>query len=168
MSEGGIMKHMRYVATFTIFAVSTTVLGLSAQSPPEVTAETVEQWMSELSNWGRWGDQDQLGTLNLVTAEQRRQAIGLARTGVSVSLSHNYLKERALDATSPFSHEMLGLDRPGPFRSDRFTIAYHGVAHSHMDSLCHMMHEGRLHNGFARNIEVTATGCNRLAIINYK
>ena len=65
------MKHMRYVATFTIFAVSTTVLGLSAQSPPEVTAETVEQWMSELSN-RRWCAETsvQLAALvNLVTAE---------------------------------------------------------------------------------------------------
>ena len=109
-----------------------------------------------------------MGTLNLVIPEKRRRALALAREGVSVSLSHNYLKEQSEDATSPFGHEMLGLDRPGPFRSDRFTIAYHGYAHSHMDSLCHMMDEGRMYNGFVRDEEVTAAGCNKLAIINFK
>ena len=133
-----------------------------------VTASTVAQWMDDLSNWGRWGNDDQIGTVNLITPEKRRQAVGLARTGTSVSLSHNYLKEPAEDATSPFSHEMLGVDRPGPFRSDRYSIAYHGYAHSHMDSLCHMMHDGRMYNGFIRDDEVTPRGCHRLAIINYK
>ena len=40
--------------------------------------------------------------------------------GVSVSLSHNYLRERAADATSPIGREILGPDAPGPFRSDRY------------------------------------------------
>lgn len=141
---------------------------IHAQSSHDVTEAMVEQWMTELSNWGRWGDDDQLGALNLITRAKRQQALGLAREGISVSLSHNYLKERSEDATSPFGHEMLGVDRPGPFRSDRFTIAYHGYAHSHMDSLCHMMHDGRLYNGYVRDDEVTEAGCAKLAIINFK
>ncbi len=141
---------------------------LLGQATPEVTEAMVQQWMTDLSNWGRWGDDDQLGTLNLITPEKRLQAIGLARVGTSVSLSHNYLKERAEDATSPFGHEMLGIGGPGPFRSDRYTIAYHGYAHSHLDALCHMMYEGRLYNGYVRDDEVTEGGCNKLAIINLK
>ncbi len=142
--------------------------GLEAQSSHDVTSETVDGWMTELSNWGRWGDDDQRGTLNLITPATRRRALALATAGVSVSLSHNYLKEEAEDATSPIGHAMLGLDRPGPFRSDRYTFAYHGYAHSHMDSLCHMMHEGRMYNGFVRDDEVTEAGCAKLAIINFK
>ena len=165
----GVDMRLYYCTLVVMIAVlfgSLSSRGL-AQSP-EVTAATVTQWMDELSNWGRWGDDDELGTLNLITPEKRLEAIGLARTGTSVSLSHNYLKEQAEDATSPFGHEMLGVDRPGPFRSDRYSIAYHGYAHSHMDSLCHMMHDGRMYNGFVRDDEVTSTGCNRLAIINFK
>ena len=139
-----------------------------AQTPQDVTAATVEQWMTELSNWGRWGPDDELGTLNLITPGKRRAALALATAGVSVSLSHDYLTERALDATSPVGYEMLGPDRPGPFRSDRYTFAYHGYAHSHMDSLCHMMHEGRLYNGYVRDDEVTAEGCAKLGIGNFK
>ena len=141
---------------------------LSGQASPEVTQAMVEQWMTDLSNWGRWGEDDQLGTLNLITPEKRLQAIGLARVGTSVSLSHTYLEEQAADATSPFGHEMLGIGSPGVFRSDRYTIAYHGYAHSHLDALCHMMYEGRLYNGYVRDDEVTAAGCDKLAIINFK
>ncbi len=141
---------------------------LGAQEPGEVTAETVAGWMSELSNWGRWGEEDELGTLNLVTPEKRRDALALATAGVSVSLSHTYLTEADVEATSPVGYEMLGPDRPGPFRSDRYTFAYHGYAHSHMDSLCHMMHEGSLYNGYVRGDEVTVEGCARLGVNNYK
>ena len=141
---------------------------LGAQAAREVTADTVAQWMTELSNWGRWGDDDEMGALNLITPEKRRAALALATAGVSVSLSHNYLTERALDATSPVGYEMLGPDGPGPFRSDRYTFAYHGYAHSHMDSLCHMMDDGRMYNGYLRDDEVTAGGCAKLAIINFK
>ena len=42
-------------------------------------------WMSSLSNWGRWGADDQLGTLNLITPEHRRRAAELVREGVAVS-----------------------------------------------------------------------------------
>ena len=147
-------------------AVSAPPLG--AQAADEVTAETIAGWMSELSNWGRWGDADELGTLNLVTPEKRREALALATAGVSVSLSHTYLTEPDVEVTSPVGYEMLGPDSPGPFRSDRYTFAYHGYAHSHMDSLCHMMHDGSLYNGFIRVDEVTVDGCGKLAISNYK
>ena len=74
---------------------------LAAQGSRNITAAMVDQWMTELSNWGRWGDDDERGTLNLITPEKRRTALALATAGVSVSLSHNYLTERAADATSP-------------------------------------------------------------------
>ena len=165
------MKDCRiWIAAAGLLAVGLATLAppVGAQAAREVTAETVAQWMTELSNWGRWGDDDEMGALNLITPEKRRAALALATAGVSVSLSHNYLTERALDATSPVGYEMLGPDRPGPFRSDRYTFAYHGYAHSHMDSLCHMMHDGRMYNGYVRDDEVTAGGCAKLAIINFK
>jgi len=148
--------------------VSVGSLGVGAQSPQEVTAALIEEWTDELSNSGRWGADDQLGTVNLITPEKRREALGLAREGITVSLSHSYITEPAEDAPAPFGHEMLGIGTPGPFRSDRYTVAYHGGTHSHLDSLCHMSHEGRMYNGFVRDDEVTADGCQKLAIDNFK
>jgi hypothetical protein len=48
-----------------------------AQAPPQVTKDQVNRWMAELSNWGRWGKADEIGTLNLITADTRRHALRL-------------------------------------------------------------------------------------------
>ena len=49
------------------------------------TEAEVLQYFTTLSNWGRWGEDDQLGTLNLITPEKTRQAAGLVREGATVS-----------------------------------------------------------------------------------
>ena len=139
-----------------------------AQANRNVTEAMVDGWMTELSNWGRWGDDDQLGALNLITNDKRKQAASLVREGVSVSLSHNYLTEQAEDSTSPFSHEMSGVGGTGPFIGDRYSVSYHGYAHSHMDSLCHMSHDGVMYNGFTKADDVTEDGCSKLSILDVK
>lgn len=151
-----------------IVTVCASTYVIRAQSSHEVSAATVQQWMTALSNWGRWGDEDQLGTLNFITPETRRRALASTQEGISVSLSHNYLKDRAEDVSSPLRHEMLLLDSPSPFRNDQFTIAHHGFAHSHVDALCHMAHDGQMYNGFNRAAEVTASGCAMLGIDAFK
>jgi len=47
----------------------------------------------ELSNWGRWGDDDEIGTLNLVTPEKRVQAAQLVKTGKSFDLGMPFDKD---------------------------------------------------------------------------
>src|ERR1043166_3157171 len=79
---------------------------LSAQSPRNVTKADVDRWMTELSNWGRWGKEDQMGAINLITPAKRKQAAALVRSGISVSLSHTAETEKAPDNGSPFSHLM--------------------------------------------------------------
>jgi kynurenine formamidase len=136
----------------------------------DVTKETIDQWMTELSNWGRWGADDQLGTLNLITPEKRKQALALVREGISVSMSHNYIKEEAPDAPRVFEHTMLGdAGREGLWASDRYSIAYHGYTHSHLDALCHMAIDGVMYNGFKRAEHVSESGfCGKLSILDVK
>src|SRR6185436_8716072 len=55
--------------------------------PRDLTKQDIERWMTELSNWGKWGKDDQAGTINLITAAKRKAAAGLVREGVSVSMS---------------------------------------------------------------------------------
>ena len=52
-----------------------------------MTAAQYEQWKRDLSNWGRWGKDDQIGALNLITPAKRRQAAALVKDGISVSLA---------------------------------------------------------------------------------
>ena len=59
---------------------------LVAQEPTTVTADQVDQWMEELSNWSRWGPDDQLGAVNLISQTKRREALAVAVTGNVVSL----------------------------------------------------------------------------------
>jgi kynurenine formamidase len=82
-------------------------------------------------------------------------------------LSHDYLKERAADATSPWGQQLLGNPQAG-YLSDRYTIAYHGYAHSHMDALCHNSLDGVMYNGFSRATVDSIAGCTRLGITNAK
>jgi len=137
------------------------------QQVPQVTRETVDRWARELSNRGRWGANDELGTLNLITPEHRVRASRLVTEGISVSLSHDYIKERAEDATSPLGHELLGSPEAA-FLSDRYTIAYHGYAHSHMDALCHNSVDGLMYNDIPRTSVDSVAGCTRLGITTAK
>ena len=50
-----------------------------------------------MKNWGRWGADDQLGSVNLITPAKRKQALSLAKTGQTVSLVHNPLTDKADD-----------------------------------------------------------------------
>src|SRR6476659_2680197 len=116
-----------------------------------------------VKNWGRWGPDDQLGSVNLVTAAKRKQAVAAAKTGVTVSLAHNPLTERAEDNANPFEHTMLRGNN-----MDRYAVSYHGYAHSHIDALCHILYKDQTYNGYARAEVNTDKGCTKLGIDNLK
>ena len=141
-----------------------------AQGAAKLTKADVDRWMKELSNWGRWGKDDQLGAINLITSAKRKQAAALVREGVSISLAHDVEKEAAADNARPFTHtmNMVGLNNTMvPFSLDTFSVNYHGYAHTHLDALCHMFYEGKMYNGFSQN-EVTQSGAAKLSILNLK
>lgn len=56
----------------------------------EPTIETVRELSARHSNWGRWGDDDERGTMNLVEAEHVVAAAGLVRRGVTISMALPY------------------------------------------------------------------------------
>ena len=155
--------------TLVAFAVLFFCNAACAQSPRPMTVQDVDRLVEELSNWGRWGKEDQLGTLNLITPEKRRKAAGLVREGISVSLARNVETDTALDNPDPFVHTMLatGGGADGQWSMDRFSVAYHGYAHTHMDALCHLFYRGKMYNGFSRD-EVGEKGAERLSIHNVK
>ena len=117
----------------------------------------------QVKNWGRWGPNDELGSINLVTAAKRRQAAALVKTGETVSLAHNPMTEKADDNANPFEHTMLR-----GFSMDRYAVSYHGYAHSHIDALCHILYKDQTYNGYARADVNTETGCRKLGIQNLK
>src|SRR5262245_9182374 len=82
----------------------------AAQAPashPLVSQAQYDAWQKELSNWGRWGPDDQLGTLNLITPAKRRAALALVKEGVPVSLSTNTFFQKESDVPCPAELAML-------------------------------------------------------------
>ncbi|HTG14759.1 MAG TPA: cyclase family protein, partial [Blastocatellia bacterium] len=165
-------------ASFLAFILmSATGLPLLARTtnPPragaqhKLTKADIDRMMTELSNWGRWGKEDQLGAINLITPAKRKQAASLVKEGVSVSLARDVEKEAAADNARPFEHvmNMTGANNPGPFSMDTYSVNYHGYAHTHIDALCHMFYQGKMYNGFPQS-EVTQKGGARLSILNLK
>ena len=50
---------------------------------------------------------------------------------------------------------------------DLISVSYHGWAHTHMDSLCHMFYKGKMFNGYSQE-DVTSQGATKLAVTNFK
>jgi kynurenine formamidase len=123
--------------------------------PPQAR---VEGYFKELNNWGRWGDADQRGTVNLITAAKRAAAQSLVRTGRTVSLARDLGPQPALmyHATFPSNRERADVVL------DRFDLVYHGYTVTHVDALCHVGWDGQLYNGrpFAQSLSAAgATWC---------
>ena len=128
----------------------------------KLTKEEVLGFHKTLSNWGRWGERDQLGALNLITDEKRAAAAQKVRSGRSVSCSRSLPTLPGPENPSPVVHHMIGTAGEG-WGGDYFALAPHGFATSHIDALCHIFHEGKLYNGYPIE-RVTAHGALDLGI----
>lgn len=160
--------HLLYPIAILAFLFPTTLSG-QASSDKSLTKDDIMAMVDELSNWGRWGPDDQLGAINLITPETRKRAAKLVREGISVSLARDVETEVAVDNPKPFEHTMLsdGQTLHAQWCSDNFSVSYHGFAHSHIDSLCHYVHEQTLYNGYSSKL-VTSEGALKLDISNMK
>lgn len=133
-----------------------------------VTKHDVDRMMRTLSNWGRWGQADQLGALNLITPAKRKQAAELVTDGVSVSLARDVMKAKAFKS-APFEHRMVetGQHAGAESSTDLYSIQYHGYTLTHLDALCHVFYKVQMYNGFSQQ-EVTDKGAARLSVIAIK
>src|SRR5258705_8615599 len=139
---------MRLVCSLAIVAAfSAEVASQGPASRPLVSQAKYDAWQKELSNWGRWGKDDQLGTLNLITPAKRRAALALVKEGVPVSLAANALTEKAADVPCPVEWAMLTATDTGA--TDRVAFpCIHGAASTHIDSLAHTFFRGKICNGY--------------------
>jgi kynurenine formamidase len=125
-------------------------------TPP--TMARVEGYKKELSNWDRWGGDDQRGTVNLITPAKQAAARELVRTGRTVSLARDIGPQPAV-----MYHVTFPADRErAQVVLDRFDMVYHGYTVTHIDALCHVGLDGELYNGrpFMQSLTMTgATWC---------
>jgi hypothetical protein len=154
------MRVPAFSHSVSIFVFS---LGLSAALPAEaasqpsrplVSESQFEAWQKELSNWGRWGKDDEVGTLNLITPDKRKAAFALVKEGVPVSLSTNTAFEKAIDVPCPAVYAMTSARLDGATDSVAFPCI-HGAASTHLDSLAHTFFAGKMWNGYDSTALVT-------------
>ena len=133
--------------------------------PAIATTGDFQRAMKELSNWGRWGEKDELGAANLITPAKRKQALGLAREGLTISLAHDVIQEKAADAHTILERTVVTVSPGVAMDRYQYTGTYHGVTHSHLDAVdCHIMVDGKGYNGVSMDEIKAAGGCPRGSI----
>ncbi len=127
----------------------------------------VLDYASTLSNWGRWGAEDELGTVNLITPEKRKQAAGLVTDGVTVSCAWPISTDAAPDVSRTPIHLMTGTGEGFSLDSDPteeqgsgdfIGLAYHGYTVTHVDAPSHIFMSGRMYNGLPSTVVNSTEG----------
>ncbi len=132
----------------------------SSGRPTIATEADFRRAMKELSNWDRWGNDDELGAANLITPAKRKQALNLAREGLAISMAHDVAQEKAADAANILERVVVNVSPTGATDRYQYTGTYHGVIHSHLDAVdCHIMSDGKGYNGRSmEDIKATPQG----------
>jgi len=137
------------------------------------------QISNRVRNWGRWGDDDQLGTLNFITPEVVRNAAGCIRTGESFPLSVTLEKEGIQVGFIPGRInpilEMISIDEPidaeaglDSFHTSDDVVQMGLQAATHWDGLCHASYNGFVYNGYPSETITNSEGATRCGIENLR
>jgi kynurenine formamidase len=144
-----------------LMGIASAVSHAQSSARPAIANEAdFQRAKKELSNWGRWGADDELGAANLITPAKRKQALVLAKEGVTISLAHDVIQEKAADAPNVLERVLGNVGPTGTTDRYQYTGTYHGVAHSHLDAVdCHVMIDGKGYNGVPMEDIKAAGGC---------
>lgn len=128
---------------------------------PYPTRDEVVGCMSSLSNWGRWGPDDQRGTLNLITPEVVQAALRLPKYGRRIPLGRSIGPSRT-QPNSPL-HFMISSGDSAPDlgfggSTDWIGLAFHGHAVTHLDAPSHIFWNGTIYNGHSAKRVTTTRG----------
>jgi kynurenine formamidase len=160
------MQHSLAPLSVSLLLASMTVAPSAAQE--SVSEEQLRGWMSEIANSGRWGPEDQLGTLNLITPAHRAAAATLVQAGITVSLSHDLTPGPNENANSPFAmnYQIIPVP-PATGAIEELQLPYHGFAYSHLDGLSHYALDDTLFNGHGLSV-LSESGATELGIEGFR
>jgi kynurenine formamidase len=156
-------------------------VGYNGEVPVPLQAHTPDSFSeiaAQVSNWGRWGPDDEIGTLNLVDAAARLRGVAAVRDGTAFSLGLPLSEEEGIQAgfvpgrVNP-SRSMIAVneplsDDPAWICSSEDVVTLALQCATHWDGLAHVSYGagaegGRLYNGFPAS-SVGAGGAGRLGI----
>ncbi|TKG70824.1 cyclase family protein [Prauserella endophytica] len=148
----------------------------AAMGTPPIDLDGIRELGRELSNWGRWGDDDQLGTLNLITPQRVSAATRLVRRGARFALSipadeNGPHDVRTSGRFNPI-HTMTRYRGDDPhgrlaeFRSAEDMVILGTHSSTHFDALSHLWYDDLLYNGVHHESALTAWGALHCSIQN--
>jgi kynurenine formamidase len=121
---------------------------------------------AQANNWGKWGPNDEVGTLNYITPEVVRQAAALVKQGKVYSLAIPLDPGNAIWGTRQVLHFMTATGqnagRGGAYSDDYLSMPTHGT--THWDSLAHFFGDGKMYNGYDPQKEITSAGVTKNAV----
>ena len=144
-----------FLTTAMALGALTPKAGAQGQEPSPPSEAELARWLSERRNWGRWGDDDEKGAINLITPEKRREAAALVQSGRSVSLSR------------PFRPSQQFIRMLGTGVLDYYGFIYHGYEVTHIDALGHVWNENGLWNGRDPEVEIQTDGAHFGDVANW-
>jgi kynurenine formamidase len=131
---------------------------------------------ARVSNWGRWGPDDQRGTLNLIDAAAVKRGAAAVRRGVSFSMSI------PMDQDGPQTGRILGRKNPQltmlqasyafsgdvrDFATSDDEVLTGTQSATHWDALAHAGYDGLLYNGVPADAVTMEAGATKLGIEHY-
>jgi kynurenine formamidase len=129
---------------------------MEAQAIP--TAAEVRGYLDR-NNWGRWGDDDQRGAINLITPAKVLRAAQCIRSGETMTLSRPFPTAPNAGNPQPAEHFVKTFPRlDGGLSVDYYGIFYHGFNATHIDALCHVWDHNGLWNGRDPEAEIERSG----------
>jgi len=144
--------------------------------PAPAPSETeVIGYLKTLSNWGRWGAEDELGTLNLITPAKRLAAARLVRDGVPVTCARPIVTDITADTTFQVMRFTVdsgeGRDTASPERllarrgaGEFIGMVFHGYTVTHVDTPAHFFWDGKIYNGRSCNLITAREGATVEAV----
>ncbi len=136
--------------------------------------DDLRQLARRVSNWGRWGRDDQLGTLNLITPDAVRRGAAAVRTGEAFSLAipfdqtgpqwdANNMPDRVNPELKTYAVNVAFTGDPADFTTTDDSFRMGSQAATHLDALAHVGYEGKLWNDTPNSV-VTDAGTAKLGI----
>jgi kynurenine formamidase len=133
---------------------------------PDRAPDPVRARYEAVSNWGRWGRDDERGALNLITDEHVRRAAATVSAGTVVACGYVDEAPSVLNTEPPLHHMLAAGDGPEEgcgIAADFIGLAPHGATTTHIDALCHIFFDGQMYNGRPSSL-VRSTGAEANSI----
>lgn len=134
--------------------------------------DAVREIAKQVSNWGRWGDADEMGTLNLITPEAVKRGAGVVRIGKAITMGVTFGADGPQTGTIPGrfnpQHYMTAIGtsfgEPPVFEFNDDVVVMPLQAATQWDSLAHVQYDGKLYNGYSSAESVGTYGALRNGI----